>query len=267
MKFYRTILIILLVTFGVMTNIGSGGGGGGDDPTGPGGKYTYVLWLNAVKDAHVYQKMPEYNIDGAFSLVSSFGEPNGPTRIYIDFFMPNFPPGTKVLQAYINVWEDSRQVPGNGTLPVGLAMDEWSPYDITWLEQPNPMGPLSIATSIGAFIDYNMWRTTGDVAMHVQDQIDNPANNFGWILNHDSVFAYTRSFASLNALRDPTDLGFAPRLLIAVETTEPLTIESLGENLPEDNELGTTFGFGIDIQLYLIQSGSSFPESWEIGTM
>ncbi len=69
---------------------------------------TYLMWLAASKDAHVSSSVPEANYDGMFSLISSHGDPNKEQRFYIKFFMPQLPEGAEVLEAYINIYEDSQ---------------------------------------------------------------------------------------------------------------------------------------------------------------
>lgn len=233
--------------------------------TGGGDTITY-FWLAAIKDANVRSDMPEFNGGGLFSLVVAHGAPNGEQRSYIKFFMPQLPSGSKVLEAYINVYEDSRQQPGNGEINIGTAQAEWDPATITWTNQPNPVGPLSVGAHIGTFISENMWRTSGDIKLVVQDQLDNPSTNYGWILDNSSSYDFTRSFTSMNAPsgRTQTDLDKGPRLLMKVQSTVPLNSSNIGTTVTGSNELGTMYGFGVDILVYKISSGGDWPSSWEI---
>ena len=73
---------------------------------GTGSNITY-FWLAAIKDAYVRSDIPEFNGSGAYSLVVAHGQPSGEQRSYIKFFMPQLPAGSKVLEAYINVYKDT----------------------------------------------------------------------------------------------------------------------------------------------------------------
>lgn len=234
-----------------------------------GGSTTTYLWLTAIKDAYVRSDIPEFNGSGAFSLNVAHGIPNGEHRTYIKFFMPQLPDGSQIVEAYINVYEDSRTgQPGSGGIPIGTAQDEWDPTSITWNNQPNPGGPLSVGTQIGSFISENMWRTSGDIKLIVQEHLDNPATNFGWLLDNTSLFDFIRSFTSMNAPsgRTQLDLENGPRLLIKVQSTVPLNESNIGTTVTGSNELGSMYGTGVDILVYKISSGGNWPESWEIGT-
>jgi hypothetical protein len=227
------------------------------------------MWLSPTKDAYVSSSMPEFNGSGAFSLVCSHGQPNGEQRVYIEFFMPQLPDSTEVMEAYINVWEDSRTgQPGNLAIPISTAVSEWDPTTITWINQPNPPGPTSVGVQIGPFISEGMWRTSEDVKLIVQEHLDNPSSNHGWILDHSSANNFTRSFTAMNAPqgRSKLELGQCPRLLIKIKTKEPISGSDIGTVVSGSNELGTLYGFGTDIKIYEREIGANWPESWNIGT-
>ena len=267
MKYLRLTLCFYLPVFCVLFISGCKNNGN-PQSTGSGDTITY-FWLAAIKDATVRSDIPEYNGSGGFSLVVAHGDPNGEQRSYIKFFMPQLPAGSRVLEAYINVFEDSRTgQPGNGGINIGTAQDEWDPVTITWNNQPNPVGPLSVGANIGTFISENMWRTSGDIKLLVQDQLDNPFTNYGWILDNSSQYDFTRSFTSMNALSGRTqfDLDKGPRLLMKVQSDVLLNNSNIGTKISGSNELGTMYGFGVDILVYKISSGGNWPDSWEIAT-
>jgi len=228
---------------------------------------TYYFWLAATKDAHVTSYYPDFNNDGAFSLVCSHGEPNRENRSYIEFFMPQLPDGVEVLEAFINVYEDSRQQPGSDAIGVGIAVAEWDPYTITWDNQPNPLGPLG-PTRIGTFISENMWRKTEDIKLIVQGHLDDPDTNHGWILNNGSNYNFTRSFSSMNAgsARTQTDLQNGPRLLMKVKSNIPLSPANIGTVVSGSTELGNMYGFNTDIMVHRFSSGGEWPADWEVAT-
>jgi hypothetical protein len=265
MKYLRLTIFIYLLVF-CLLQFNSCSNEGNPQNSGDGSTTTY-FWLAAIKDAYVRSDIPEFNGSGAFSLNVAYGIPNGEHRTYIKFFMPQLPDGSEILEAYINVYEDSRTgQPGNSGIPIGTAQAEWDPASITWLDQPNPVGQLSVGTQIGSFISENMWRTSGDIKLIVQEHLDNPATNFGWILDNSSAFNFTRSFTSMNAPSGRTqfELDKGPRLLIKVKSTVPLNEGNIGTTVTGSNELGSMYGFGVDILVYNISSGGEWPESWEI---
>jgi len=269
MKFFKFIFLICFISVFIFSGCDFFGTDD-SDPDVTGSTDTFCFWLAASKDAYVSSSLPDYNYDGTYSLVCSHGEPNHEQRFYIQFFMPQLPEGTEVLEAYINLYEDSQTgQPGNNNIPVGEAVGVWDPYTITWNDQPNPVGPLGLGSvHIGTYISNNMWRTTQDIKGIVQNHLDNSDNNFGWIFNNSATYAFTRSFKSMNALdaRTQTELKLGPRLLMKVKTNSPLSGSNIGTVLTGSTELGNMYGFNTDILIYRIQSGENWPEAWEVAT-
>ena len=113
-----------------------------------------------------------------------------------------------------------------------------------------------------------MWRTSGDIKLLVQDQLDNPSTDHGWILDNSSLYDFSRSFTSMNAPsgRTQTELDKGPRLLMKVQSTVPLNSSNIGTNIIVSNELGTMYGYGVNILVYKISSGGDWPASWEIAS-
>ncbi len=262
MNHQKSIFLISLLMFFVLSAC--------ENQQSPSNSDTYLFWLAASKDAHVSSSVPEANYDGMFSLISSHGDPNKEQRFYIKFFMPQLPEGAEVLEAYINIYEDSQTgQAGTVTIPVGEAVAEWDPYEITWINQPNPIGAFSTAAKeIQSYMTYNMWRTTGDIKEIAQKHLDDPDSNFGWLFNNQSTTPFTRSFKSMNALdaRTQTELQLGPRLLMKVKSSTPLTTATIGTTITGSTELGNMYGFNTDILVYRIESGEEWPEEWEVAT-
>jgi hypothetical protein len=262
MKHQKPIILISLFMFIVLSAC--------EEEPSPSDSGTYLFWLAATKDAHVSSSIPEANYDGMFSLVCSHGDPNKEQRFYIKFFMPQLPAGTEVLEAYINIYEDSQTgQAGTVTIPVGEAIADWDPYQITWNMQPNPIGAFSTAAKeIQSYVNYNMWRTSGDVKEIAQKHLDDPASNFGWLFNNQSPTAFTRSFKSMNALdaRTQTELQLGPRLLLKVKSDTPLNSSNIGTAVSGSTELGNMYGFNTDIRVYRIASEDDWPAEWEVAT-
>jgi hypothetical protein len=240
------------------------------DPNPPvnNGKYTAYFWLTAIQDAHITSQIPDMKNSGGFSLVSAHGAPNGEQRIYLQFFMPQLPAGTVVKEAYFNVWEDSQTgQPGFSGINLATAQGPWDASTLTWNNQSNPVGPTSVGTGLGTYTTLNIWKGTGNISNIVQQKLDNPSTDYGWLLDNSAASAYTRSFRSMNApqARTATTLGTAPRLLIKVESPSPINTSSIGTSITGPTELGTTFGFGTNILVYQVASGSNgWPASWDV---
>jgi hypothetical protein len=266
MKLKKSIFLVIYLVFFVLSGCDFFGK---DDPIITDDSY-YVFWLAASKDAHVSSSQPDYNYDGMFSLISSHGDPNKEQRFYIKFFMPQLPAGTEVLEAYINIYEDSQTgQAGTVTIAVDEAVAEWDPYAITWNNQPNPIGLSgSAGGQIQAYVTNNMWRKTADIKGIAQKHLDDPDSNFGWLFNNSSSIPFTRSFKSMNALdaRTQTELQLGPRLLMKVKSSTPLDANNIGTTITGSTELGNMYGFGTDIMVYLIQSGEEWPVEWEVAT-
>ncbi|MBN2772644.1 MAG: DNRLRE domain-containing protein [Prolixibacteraceae bacterium] len=267
MKYLKPFILILLLA--VLTSA-CDFFGKDDDPGTSGESDVYCFWLAASKDAYVSSSLPDYNYDGTYSLVCSHGEPNHEQRFYVEFFMPQLPEGAEVLEAYINIYEDSQTgQAGVVTIPFGEAVAEWDPYSITWNDQPNPIGPFSTsAGQIGPYTTYNTWRTTDNIKGIVQKHLDDSSTNHGWLFNNSSAIAFTRSFKSMNALdaRTRTELQLGPRLLMKIKSATAISTSNIGTILTGSTELGNMYGFGTEILVYSIQSGENWPESWNVAS-
>ncbi|MCK4720081.1 DNRLRE domain-containing protein [bacterium] len=234
------------------------------NPPPPPQKFTTYFWCAADKDAYV-NSTQDWPHGGLFWDNVGAGMPNGQQRTYMHFYMPILPSGAEIVEAYINVYEDSRQYPGTGSIPIGLANEDWDPGTIIWSIQPNPPGAGSIGASISPFNDVNMWRGSGNVKNTVQQHIDNPTLNFGWVLFESSYYNTVRSFSSVNHLsRTSTDMGQAPRLLLKVETDTQLNLNSvMGANLTPDNELSPRLP-GTVLVLEMWSGNTGWPADWEV---
>ncbi len=228
------------------------------------GPFVTYFWCTAVKDAYVSSSLP-YNLGGlSWDNVGS-GDPNGMQRTYVQFYMPLLPATAQVTEAYINMYENSRQYPGMVSIDVALANDTWDPATISWIDQPNPPGPLAAGPTIGPYTDIPRWRGTSDISGYGQAHLDNPAGNFGFVLVVNSQQSIVRSFASLDhATRTAADMGQAPRLMLRVETDAPLTQANIiPGGLPLDNELGGRFNgpFTVSEQRFGL---SAWPSEWDL---
>lgn len=241
------------------------------------GRYAY-LWLASVKDAWVgctasHCADADHNHGTEFSLdVAAPTIPPGLKRIYVEFYLPELPPGTRVEEAYINLYEDSRQVPGTGTRPVIRVLREWDPRKITWNDQPMAIGALSPPVArLGAFHDVNQWRGTfpnNDLPTVVQEHLAYPSRNHGFLINNPSNLTYLRSFRSNNArTRTETDMDFAPRLMLKVRLPGPephLDANNVSlPPLPNDTDLDE-YLVGPNVLVVRVAGGNDWPAAWGV---
>ncbi len=242
------------------------------------GEYAF-LWLAADKDAYVGCTAPncadgDQNHGTLFHLnVSDPTIPPGTTRIYVEFYLPELPPGTQVEEAYINLYEDSRQVPGTTTRPVIKVRAEWDPRNINHNNQPMAIGPLSEDARLGQFRAVNEWRGTlvsvGRLASIVQEHLAYPSRNHGFLVNNPSNITFLRSFRSDNApSRTETDMDFSPRLLLKVRLPGGeegfLNAFNVGlPPLPPDTDLDE-YLTGPNVLMVRIAGGTTWPPSWNV---
>jgi len=230
------------------------------------------IWCTADKDAYVICRdgaaclEGDHNFGTLFWLnTGSHPNPNGEQRTYIHFYLPTLPAGTQILEAYLNVYEEGSLDPGTQNIPIALASDNWDPRTITWNNQPDGPSLALTGDDIGQFKQNEMWRGSGNLAAYVQEWFDNPTSNFGLILsNNAGPYGFQRSFRSDNALqRTEDDLDHAPRLLLKVQSDQPLNTTTIGmPPLPSDNDLNERLDG--EILMLRISSGSNWPSDWEV---
>lgn len=244
------------------------------------GEYAF-LWLAADKDAWVGCTTKncadgDHNHGTLFSLdVANINDPAippGQKRIYVEFYMPKLPEGTEIVEAHINLYEDSRQMPDHATRPVIEVTKEWDPRTINHNNQPMTLGSLTEDAKLGVFRDVNQWRGTlpgNNLLKIVRKHHDSPGQNHGFLVNNDPVnVRFLRSFRSDNARsRTETEMDFSPRLLLKVKFRE-------GEGylddtnvilppLPDDTDLDE-FLAGPDVLMLRIEGGNTWPASWNV---
>lgn len=242
------------------------------NPSSSGQSDVVYLWLAAVKDSYVSSKTPDYSNPELPWLVCSHDNPNGDQRVYIKFFMPQLPTGTIVEKAYINLYEDSQTAqPGNDKIDVARVQNPWDHQTITWNNQPNPLGPL-METGIGLYTEHNIWRGTSDISSYVQEHLDNPSTNHGWMLNNSATYGFIRSFMSMNATnaRTAQELNNGPRLLLKIKTPQAISISDIGVDMSifgDNGEFPDMYGFGNSFRVYYARfGGDSWPVDWDVKT-
>lgn len=269
-------LQIILIAISIYTLAGIGCAGGKiplvppnqPQQNQPTQKFITYFWLAADKDAYV-TSIQDWPHGGLFWDNIGTGTVNGTQRTYVHFFMPTLPAGAKILDARINLYEDSQMWPGQAGFDIGTTNDDWNPETIIWSDQPNPPGPLGTGATFGAYTTYNVWRGSTDVKNIVQQQFDNPSTNFGFVLqSHDIYGEVVRSFSSVNNLsRTSDDMGQAPRLLLKVETDTRLELSDvLATSLTPDNELSPRLPGQVLVLLMRSGTDTGWPTDWDVAT-
>ncbi len=227
----------------------------------------YYVWLTTSQDAYVDDRNPDAPFN-TFSLNINHGLPNGEHRTYLQFFIPQFPEGTEVLEAYINVFEDSQQNNGTQSISVREASEGWNSSTITWNNQPTPPGMGIYVSSIKAFEGVNKWRGSDNIKLKAKQFIENPSSHYGFILDNVGPYNLTRSFTSMNSPRGRTEtkLDQCPRFLLKLKSDVPLTPQSIGTTVTGSNEFDDLYGTGTEFLVYKIETGDNWPPSWEIDT-
>ncbi|MFV2051754.1 DNRLRE domain-containing protein [Aliiroseovarius sp. YM-037] len=244
------------------------------------GQYAY-LWLGATKDADVRCSAPacadeDVNYGGQFSLNLGAGPsvPPGLHRTYVEFYLPLLPDDVEIVEAHINLFEDSQQLPSPRQRGIVEVIAEWDPMAITHANQPMTVGSLTKIGFIGGFQQRGEWRGTiparTDLLPAIRGHLSDPATNHGFIVQNVPRGGpnYLRSFSSLNELsRTETALGQSPRLLLKLRFKEGegfLDDTNLAlPALPPDTDLDEQLT-GPNVLMVRIAGGADWPVSWDV---
>ncbi|MFH1675596.1 MAG: DNRLRE domain-containing protein [bacterium] len=258
-----SLLLFALISIYTFSGIGCGGGSPTQNPPGGGGKYITYFQLAGDKDAYV-SSIQDYPHNPFWDNVGT-GSVNGHQRSYIHFYMPSIPADAKVLEAYINIYEDSLQYPGTAGIDIGTANADWDPTTLTFSNQPNPPGGISTGGTLPPFTQINTWKGSSNVAGLVKPMLD-PSQNFGFVIQSSNYYGETvRSFSSVNHMsRTSLDLGQAPRLYIKVETVTPILLADTAKYpLGDTDELSPRLP-GDVLVLNMRSGGTAWPSDWNV---
>ena len=256
----RHVLIFLAVAALVMLSCF------GDDPAGPnggnGGSAAWFLWIGTDMDATVDFTMPDVNWGSDGYNRVAYGT-NKAKRSYIHFMIPNFPEGTTVVEAYVELYHGGKNEDGmtdDINIPFQEASDTWNAMEITWNNQPSftPGGVHAID------LRSQSWSASDDVTGVVQGYFDNPSSHRGIVVYWTTPSLYIeKGFSSNNSFgRTAQDMGKAPRLLAKINLPDGKTMDDV--TLPQF-PAGTDLDFpGEEILMLRYSSGSDWPEAWEV---
>lgn len=245
------------------------------------GKYAY-LWLGASKDSDARCSAPNcadeninYGGQFALNLAAGPGVPPGIQVTYVEFYMPILPAGTQIVEAHINLYEDSQQVPSSAVRGIEAVIADWDPMAITHANQPMQVGGTGTKIGyLGGFRAINEWRGTipaqTNLIPTVQAHLASPDTNYGFYVKNTPRGGanYLRSFSSLNERsRTETDLGHSPRLLLKVKL--PGAEGYLDDTnvilpaLPAESDLDEQLS-GPDVLMVRVAGGADWPAAWEV---
>ena len=229
---------------------------------GGGGSAAWCLWIAADMDATVDVTMPDVNwgADGYNRVALGTTKAK---RSYIHFMIPNFPEGTSVSEAYLELYHGAKNADGmtdDIDIPFTEASDTWSADEITWNNQPafTPGGTHHID------LRSQSWSASDDMAGVVQGYFDNPSSHRGIVLYWVNTALYIeKGFSSNNDIsRTASEMGKAPRLLAKITLPEGKTMDDV--TLPQF-PAGTDLDFpGQEILMLRYSSGSDWPADWEV---
>ena len=245
------------------------------------GEFAFV-WLAAVKDADVRCTAPGC-VDGgtrygdlpALNLALADVMPPGIQKTYVAFYLPQFPPGTEVVEAHLNLFEQSEQIPSAAPRPVDLVPGPWDPMRVSYDRQPVPPG--ARAEMVGEFAGFgarDTWRgtlaRTSALVPAIEAHLADPASNHGFVIQNfpDPSGFYLRSFSSLNhPSRTASDMGQAPRLLLKLRLPEADPVLSAGTvvlpPLPPETDLDETLPAG-EVLVMRVAGGTDWPAEWRV---
>jgi hypothetical protein len=221
------------------------------------------ITLGASRDATIYQNDPNNSNGAGFTMFAGDNGMNSPRRALLDFDIAgNVPAGstitsvelTLVLQGVAGTDSTPRTISlhslladwGEGTTGAGMGgggTGQGFPAnagDATWSQNhfgvsawTNAGGDFSATASASAVVSQTLdsaytWGSTAAMVSDVQNWLDSPGSNFGWLMSGDE--AGTQTFRQFYT-REEANPAFRPELLIdftPASVPEPSTLVLAG---------------------------------------
>ena len=257
MKYFALVPVIALATTlscAVDNTVNQGGDGAG----------TMYVWTGADMDATADITTPDVNWGGdgynRVALATNKGK-----RSYIHFMIHNFPEGTTVLEAHMELYHGAKNEDGmtdDIDIPFQEAGAAWSAMEITWNNQP----PFTPGGSHTIDLISQSWSPSDDIAGIVQGYIDDPSSHLGVVVYWVNQALYIeKGFSSNNDIsRTAASMGKAPRLLAKINLPDGKTIDDV--TLP-GFPAGTDLDFpGEEILMFKYSSAADWPADWNVVT-
>ncbi len=246
-----------------------GGNGGGTAVSGSGAGVVY-MWLAADRDTYIWTGdfgIQDANWGDSDTLVVAFTQ-DGRTvkRSYINFSLPEFPAGTEVLEAYLNVYHTGANEDGQTDdvmIPVQRANPTWNPLTLT----PDNEPIFGAGGEFGIDLRSQDWSGSENIAFLVQQIMADPDNFDGFVMHWQpfSGLQIEKGFASNNhRSRTATSMGLAPRLLVKFRLPDGFDTGDvvLPAGLPTDTDLGFA---GVPVTVAQFAGGTdTWPSNWDV---
>jgi hypothetical protein len=236
-----------------------------------GGSETVCMWIAADKDTYASFGRTGEEGDLTFgrngTLAIAVG-PVGRKRAYLNFPHPNFPGGTEITFAKIELYHPGKNEDGTSDdIQIDISSirtEPWNPATLSWNNRPDRSAPYSSEFSL--MLRSQAWSGTGDIRGFIEDVFDNPSSHYGFMLSMPDGFFSTqieKGFYSNNDIRrKQDDLGLSPRLLLKVKLPAGKTMNDITlPFLATDNDLGN---LPRPIRMVNIVQTDEFPDDWKV---
>jgi hypothetical protein len=237
----------------------------------PTASQTMCCWIAADKDTYASFGRTGEEGDLNFGLHGTLPVAVGPVgrkRIYLNFARPNFPAGTEILFAKMELFHPGKNEDGTtDDIQIDVASirtEPWSPATLTWNNRPDRNTPHMAEFAIA--LRSQAWSGTGNIKGFIDDMFANPSTHYGFMIGMaDGFFSnqIEKGFYGNNDIRrKQDDLGLSPRLLLKVRLPQGKTMNDVTlPFLPTDNDLGR---IPKPVTMVRFVQTDEFPTDWNV---
>jgi len=227
---------------------------------------TVYYWISSDADSYVecissVGPCQSFDVDrsGSDGLVAAHNA-FGVKRTYVNFPTPEFPAGTKIEEAYFELYHSGKNEDGktdNISLDVTRVRQSWNAGQLRYANQPVQTG------SGGEFqlrLESQTWSGTQNISFAMQQDLVGNSGFQGFVAFISGFEpGYEKGFYSGNhSSRTLSDLGFAPRLLLKVTLPAGSTTNDVNfQTVHPDGSGGSFLGFQF-------RTGNDWPAAWDL---
>jgi hypothetical protein len=190
------------------------------------------VWCAPVADTKIDADYPDQNFstsgDNTFARAHIPGIVAWYVKSYVKFQLPHFPAGTKVDEAYFEMYHSGTTEDGttdNTRFNVSPVGRQWSADTITWNNGPDMRGVTSGVNPWKVILHSNDWCGTTNIADTISSWLIDTTKNTGFRIEIGDQQNFYKSFYSNNSFigsrnsggRTDSTLGKAPRIIMKVE--------------------------------------------------
>lgn len=184
----------------------------------------------------------------------------GVKRSYLDFPLPDFPDGTTVQEAYVELYHSGTNEDGKSDdifIDMTRVRTPWNANDIHYANQPVRTG------NGGEFqldLESNAWSGSSDIGFLMNQEIQNPTSFHGFVASIRGFEpGYEKGYYSNNDNSVINDgLGRAPRLLLKVELPSGVSVNEISFSERHDDVNGSRI-FGTQVR-----QTANWPSDWQV---